>query len=131
MERHKNGDCWRVEELIEQDLGIISVAIAKKAKIKNQIIIWVIVFEMMKHHAPWSHKGSLQAFECLKEHLIWIVKDVARLNKEIKQPHIKATARNFLTGLGQETANVRQKDEEENKVKSRCYHRVMTCDLNW
>ena len=68
---------------------------------------------MMHHHAPWSHQGILHALEHLKEHLIHIVKDVASLDKLIKQPDAKAPTRKFLPILGQETANAREEDEED------------------
>ena len=45
-ERHENGDCWRTEEIIELELGLISRAIDKKTAIKNQITIWVKGFEI-------------------------------------------------------------------------------------
>ena len=65
----------------------------KKTAIKNQTTIWVKVFEMIDHHASWSHQGRFHALEHLKEHLIQIVKDFAILDKVIKQPGIKAPTR--------------------------------------
>ena len=67
-------------------------------------------FEMMNHHAPWYNQIRLHALDYHKEHLVWIVKDVARLDKVIKQPEIKAPTRKFLPSLGQEAADVREKD---------------------
>ena len=72
---------------------------------------------MMEHHTPQSHQGRLHALQCLKEHLVRIVNDAARLNNEIKQPDFKAPARKHLPSLGQETADARDKDEEKMESK--------------
>ena len=61
---------------------------------------------------PWSHQGRLHYLEHLKENLIHVVKDVAMLDKVITKLDIKNLTRKFLPSFGQETADVREKGEE-------------------
>ena len=77
-----------------------------------------------EYHATWSVNGRLNATNCLKEHLIYIINDSSIKNKQILGPNMSLPMRIKLSQLCEVTVDVRSKVEEDiksmNDVETKC-----------